>query len=111
MAICVGCGHVNTIDYDAAAGTDVCTYCGTLATDSTSGLEVLGRVLEDEQDEQGRTFLHEGGTGYVGGRASIQGLNVFDKGEARSEYHSSRKVSRCFPCSPPPSPPLPSSER
>ena len=100
MPTCVACGHLNTIEYDVAAGTDVCTYCGTLAAGATSGLEVLGRVLEDEQDEQGRTFLHEGGTGYVGGRANIQGLNVFDKSEARSAYHDSRKVSGPFPTSP-----------
>ncbi|KAI5477827.1 hypothetical protein MNV49_005911 [Pseudohyphozyma bogoriensis] len=88
---CHACGTSNSLEYDPSAGADVCTSCGTISTDSSSNLVVLGRVLEEEGTEAGRNYLHDGGVGYVGAQPRANGrLLVAD--EKKSEYHLSRKA-------------------
>ncbi|KAK4053098.1 hypothetical protein OIV83_001833 [Microbotryomycetes sp. JL201] len=55
------------VEHDAVAGVDACTKCGYVLPESSSTqLQVLGRVLEDEDREFGRTALLSRRTGYVG---------------------------------------------
>lgn len=85
------CSHTNSIEHDPILAISACTSCGTvLSSSSSAGLQVLGRVLEEEDGEQGRVRIFEGGTqGYVGQLG--RGL---DAGEGRGlVYHEKRKVS------------------
>ncbi|KAK4058678.1 40S ribosomal protein S30 [Microbotryomycetes sp. JL221] len=68
---------------DHAQGIDVCAKCGEVLPDSSSTqLQVLGRVLEDEDREFGRRYLGSGGFTYAGDHLGQ---------DARSMYHHKKK--------------------
>jgi hypothetical protein len=90
---CTVCRVSNTLDYDPVSGIEACTICGTVAESSSStSLQVLGRVVEDEGREAGRTYLHGAGTGYIGAQAMTKHGMVGGDG-AKQVYHEARKVS------------------
>lgn len=84
------CTHSpSTIQHDAQLAITACTICGSvLSSSSSAGLQVLGRVLEEEDHEAGRMRLWDGGMGYVG----RLGRGMMSEGKTLV-YHEKRKVS------------------
>lgn len=94
MSTCVSPDCLSThLTFDSSVGADVCTLCGTVASNASEGLEVLGRVLEGDSYENGRSYLGDGGVRYHGA-ASKGARRVVGGSEAsKEEYAESRRVS------------------
>lgn len=100
---CAACGAVGTIDYLEEAGGEICTSCGTLVDPTDVRLEVLGRVLDGDEDTGRvhiRSFHGENVAPHVkiGGRMAVSEFKArYDKGHAvsRSCYSTQSYKSVC----------------
>lgn len=82
-----------SLTFDVSVGADVCTLCGTVASNASEGLEVLGRVLDGDSYENGRSYLGDGGVKYHG-VASKGARRVVGGSEAsKEEYAETKRVS------------------
>lgn len=95
---CPICHTSKTIEYDPISAVEACTVCGTVLPSSASaGLEVLGRVLDNEA-EFGRSFYKDGGVDYLdaGGKPMNRQGRAVHGIRMNEVYHRTKRVSSTY---------------
>ncbi|KAM0792495.1 hypothetical protein ACM66B_005167 [Microbotryomycetes sp. NB124-2] len=84
------------VEHDPAQGIDTCTRCGAVLPDSaTAQLQVLGRVLEDEDGEYGRTVLLSRRQTYAGAHIGQDKQTLYHrKRQAAAFIEIKRKLNK-----------------